>query len=36
MDSSTAASRARHLARVAAKMDRLIGPAEARAGEATA
>mgnify|MGYP003482090257 CR=1 FL=1 len=29
MDSSSAASRARHLARVGAKMDRLIGPAPA-------
>jgi len=35
MDSSTEASRARHLARVAARMDRLIG-AGARATEAMA
>ena len=35
MDSSTPESRARHLAKVAAKMDRLIGPAAARR-EATA
>ncbi len=32
MDSSTPESRARHLAKVAAKMDRLIGPVPARAG----
>lgn len=35
MDSSTPESRARHLARVASKMDRLIGPAPTRV-EATA
>ncbi len=32
MDSSTPESRARHLSRVAAKMDRLIGPLPARQG----
>lgn len=32
MDSSTPDSRARHLAKVAAKMDRLIGPVPARSG----
>jgi putative NADPH-quinone reductase len=32
MDSSTPESRARHLGRVAAKMDRLIGPVPARSG----
>ncbi len=36
MDSSTAASRARHLARVAAKMDRLIASPQVRTKEATA
>jgi hypothetical protein len=32
MDSSTPESRALHLTKVAAKMDRLIGPVPARAG----